>query len=244
MHGFVLLAIAAFVMTAPASAMTLSQMRALPGGSLIEQRVLQIFNAYGAPTAVVDGVNHPGGLRLVRWHALRMRLDTGAWTLVYRGRAVSVAQGWRNPDPRQPLALAGVEQMEFVARGNAGIVTINAAAHRTTYRVPDDLLLAHKVLAVKARLARPVGLRLIADRYGYGFGSVAGNSGRPVARYWIFTQNHASEDPMPVSLYAVDFTLSRDRQKVTGYAIYGVDMPFVGRRFNAYYIHYIDLFSD
>ncbi len=223
--------------------MTLSQMRELPGGSLIEVRAERVLEAYGAPAAILDVGKDLRSAQSVRWHALQMQLDRGTWRIVYQGNtAVRAAktQGWNNPHPRMPNVLAQLSRLEFVASGGAGIVTIDAVAHKTTYSVPGDQLRAHKTIAVKARFANPVSSREIVDRYGHGCEFVAGESGRPVMRYWVFT----AENAQPISLYAVDFELARHSREVTGYAIHGVEAMFVRRRFNAYYEHYQDLFSD
>ncbi|MDA8365300.1 MAG: hypothetical protein M0Z84_16160 [Gammaproteobacteria bacterium] len=244
LHAAALIGTALLIAPAAAGAMSLRQMRALPGGSLIEQRVLQVLDTYGPPAAIVDGVSLREEARPVAWRSLRMRLDAGAWRVIYQDRSGTVPAGWRNPHPRLPGGLSELTRLEFVAQGNVGVVTINAAAHKTTYSVPRDLLRAHEVIAVRGRFGKPVTPRLVVDRYGHGCGFVIGESGQLVMRYWVLTVNHATEDPMPVSLYAVEFALSRDRTRVTGYAIYGVQVPFVRRRFNTFYIHYIDLFSD
>ncbi len=232
--------IASFVMSGSAAAMTLSQMCALPGGSLIERRAVQVLEAYGPPAAVLEPKDSHL-TQLVHWHASQMRLGRGTWKLIYQGRKEAApAPGWRNPNPQMPKLLAEVSRLELVAAGGVGIVTINMAAHKTTYSVPSDQLRAHKIVAVTAHFAEPISPRSIVDRYGHGCEFVVGKTGRPVMRYWVLTEEYA----LPISLFAVDFELASDWNKVTGYAIRGVEARSVRRRFNAYYEHYLDLFSD
>ncbi|MHB8453915.1 MAG: hypothetical protein ACYDDO_04275 [Acidiferrobacterales bacterium] len=241
--GSLLLVIISFAVSAPATAMTLSQMRMLPGGLLIELRAQSVLEAYGKPAAILDVGKDLRPVQIVRWHALQMQLARGRWRIIYQGNRTVQAtetQGWNDAHPRMPIALARLSRLEFVAAGEIGVVTIDAVAHKTTYRVPRDQFRAHKTIAVKARFARPVSPRTIVDRYGHGCEFVAGESGHPVIRYWVFTEKNAQ----PISLYAVDFQLANQSGEVTGYAIHGVEAMFVRRRFNAYYEHYQDLFSD
>jgi len=139
-----------------------------------------------------------------------------------------------------PQVLAQLSRIELLARGGEGIVTVNVAAHKTTYTVPTDQLLAHKIIGVEARFTNPVGLREIVDEYGDRCQFIAGDHGRPVMRYWVLTRVNV----LPLALYAVDFDLNRRGNEALGFTIRGVEATYVRRRFAAYFQHWLDFIID
>jgi len=228
---------------APARAMTVAQMRSLPGGRMMETRVGPVVNAYGLPAAIIESGRSGDAPRATEVNDVRMRLGHGRWTVIYQRRGVPRrpgARGWWNPRPRMPKSLSRVSRLQLAAEGRVGVVKIDRRAHKTTYTVPADPLAAHKVTEVTGRFASPMRTRLLVEEFGRRCEFVDGPGGKSVMRFWILQ----ASGMLPLNLFAVDFILGSDQEQVTGYTIRGVEAAAVHRRFEDYYTYYLDRFND
>ena len=232
-------------LVAPATTlgMTLNQMRSLPGATVIGMRVDEVLRVYGIPAAILQGGAHWDPTDTVEWQGRKMQLGRGTWNLVYRADSVSQRKsppGWRNPKPAMPPILSGVSNLELMALGEVGVVTIDRTAHKTTYMIPADPFLSHKIIKAQARFTSPRPTRKIENLYEDKCESVTNDDGQHTLRCWVLVE----KDVMPVALYAVDFLLTKNNDKVSGYTISGDGVDYVRRKFSEYYQHWLDMIND
>lgn len=236
-----LLMLAWLAVPATTLGMTFSQMQALPGAMLIGKRVDEVFTTYGLPAAILPGGTGWGPPEALEWRGKKLQLERGNWKLVY-GTVISKQQsaGWHNPDAVMPRELTSVVGLELTALGQTGVVVIDKAAHKTTYKIPTDLFKAHKVVEAHARFAFPIPIGRLNTLSEDKCQSVASQAGHSTLRCWVLVE----KDVMPIALYAVDFQLTKSRAAASGYTISGDGVDYVQLKFAEYYQRWLDMLND
>ncbi len=220
--------------------MTLAEMKSLPGGAMIGMRVDAVLKTYGLPAAILASGDQRNRAVPAVWQGTEMRLSRGGWDLIYRASAMTLArpkQGWLNPRPAMPETLSGISGLTVVANGGVGFVRIDRAMHKTTYTVPNDQFLAHKVISAQGRFNVPVPIRNIVNQTENKCVAIAGVN---KIRCWVLVE----ENEMPLAVYAVDLGLSKTGSEATGYTISGDEVDFVHHKYAEHYQHWMDLISD
>ncbi len=223
--------------------MTLQQLRTLAGGAVIDLRVADMPKALSMPAMILTHATSAADKVLVRWHDIDMPLTRTTWDIVYQqlnSPAKKSITGWRNPNPAMPPILAGLSSIRLLAKGGSGIVTINKTAHKTRYAIPENQLLAHKIIRAQALFSVPVPVNNLVSQYGNHYETVTEKAGGRMLRFWVLEE----KDELPLSLHAVDFPLTNDGKEVSGYIVSGTDIDYVQRKFSVYYQQWMDHMRD
>jgi hypothetical protein len=224
------MAIACLCPAAQVDAMTIEQMKALPGARLLELPLDQVFKTCGLPTAIADlGAAHDAKAKL-RWRTAEMSLSRGEWDVLYtRQREDRVQDGWLNAGNTGAECLADVSRLALRSR-EIGTVRVTKKAHDfgyvTQYQVPSDALRAHRVVGIDAGFANPVLASVLVGKHGKPDEVIGIQPGEKLFRYWV-VEHHKQ---MPVSAFAVDFRFDKAEKFVVTFAVSTDNVGFVRER--------------
>jgi len=212
-----------------AHAMSIGQMNALEGTSLLELRTNAVFRQCGLPSEILDpeGVSHVK--QKILWGAVEMILSPREWEVVYtHQRDITVREsGWVNPRPASRACLANLSRLIVHAKGNVGFLSVTKRVDKqgylTSYHVPKDLYAAHQVIGLTGNWKQGMPVSRILERYGKPEEVLQRAGGIKLFRYWVVTK----QKQMPVSVHAVDFEV-KDAEKVcTKYTVQTSGFAFV-----------------
>jgi len=213
--------------------MTPAQMGTLGGAPLLHVTAKQLLERCGLPAAIADKAVDGEPRLKVSWRGVAMRLSAADWQLSYGTMARAVAKpekGWRNPEPARESCAPGSAWMVLYARGRSGVVTVSkrpdGSGYDTSYRVPDNLFEAHKVIGVRAALSARIPMSSLIASYGNPDEVLTSPAGRKRHRYWVLTRN----DQRPDSLHAVDFETEAGGESSASYEISATGTDFVDER--------------
>jgi len=208
-------------------------MMQLPGATLLELRVAEIFTECGFPHVVIDHSEASSSDINTRWNGIKMNLSDGDWELIYRNNQNTETKkpvnGWINPGPAQSRCFPDFSLMTLLAQGGAGILKIDKKQHKTTYTIPEDSYMAHKVTGYEVSLITPLSFEEITRAYGRNHERVKAEKDIGVFRYWVLVES----GQMPVALYAVDFEINNIDNTCTAYRVATIEYDFVSRKFEA-----------
>ncbi len=217
---------------APA-AMTPDQMTALKGAAQLETTVDELFRNCGLPAAVVDHGQTDSAKQAIYWQGVEMRLSSMDWDAAYRERPREHVEtgGWVNTGKIDSRCTSGLSGLLFHSKGDVGVLTLTKKAqgfgYITTYSVSKDLFKAHKVIGVKATLARSRPAAALAGRYGQPDEVLSQAGIKTRFRYWVLTLR----ENRPETLHAVDFEI--DNGTYRNYEISSSSNDFVRQRLEA-----------
>ena len=210
--------LACFPVSASA-AMKLEQMKLLNGAAQLDLTVETLIASCGLPAAILDHDPAAGAKQSIHWRGVGMRLSAQDWDAVYGSvpRKLDKSEGWVNPGQPANRCNSGLTQLQFAAKGHAGVLTVtkrpNDIGYITTYTEPKNLYRAHKVIGAKASLANDLPVAKLISRYGQPDELIKQPGSRESYRYWVLTLR----ENRPDTLYAVDFKIENGATKT--YAI-------------------------
>lgn len=211
--------------------MTIDQMTQLPGANMLERRVAEVFTECGLPHIVIDHSEAFSDNSGARWNDINMKLSEGNWDLVYRNNpeveTEKPARGWINPGPVRSRCFPDFSRMTLFTQGRVGILKIDKNRHKTTYKIPKDLYMAHKVIGYKVSLITPLSLEKITRTYGKNHEITDPEKNTGILRYWILIES----GQLPETLYAVDFEINNIDNTCIAYRVATIEYDFVRRKF-------------
>ena len=214
--------------TGVTQAMTIEQMRALPGARLLGLQMDEVFAKCGLPAAIADLAGANEKKRDLRWKDTALSLSTGEWDVFYLRQPESAFRsGWLNPIEAGRACLVDAARLVLRGREVGTIVKTKKPqgyGYVTRYRMSPDTFRAHRVLAIETTSNAPVSVTALVQKYGKPDETVAGHAGEELLRYWLVTYNKQS---MPEYLYAVDFWINTKQRVSSGYAIRTDGIDFV-----------------
>lgn len=213
--------------------MTPAQMQSLGGAALLHVTAKELLEKCGLPATIADKAEAGEAGRRVSWRGVAMRLSAADWLLSYGTVARALenpAKGWRNPEPSRQSCTPGTAWMVFHAKGRSGLVTLSkrpdGSGYDTTYRVPDNLFEAHKVIGFRSGLAARVPVASLVGQYGAPDEILESPSGGKRYRFWVLTRNGQRPD----TLHAVDFESGAGDDSAASYEISASGTDFVDER--------------
>lgn len=216
-------------------AMSMEQMTALAGNSLLELRVDAVFRKCGLPSEILDPAGMPRAKQKVRWGTVEMTLSPLEWDLIYsRQRTIAVRNsGWINPHPAGRACLADLSQLILHTKGDVGFLSVKKRTdnkgYLTSYLVPNSLYAAHQVIGLIGSWKQGMPISRIQERYGNPDELLDREDGIQLYRYWVV----AKQKEMPVSVHAVDFEV-KDAEKICiKYTVQTSGFDFVREKFEA-----------
>lgn len=204
----ILLAFVMFYLPANANAsMTLKQMKLLKGAAKLDLTVDQLLRNCGLPAMIADHMSAERPRQSLHWHSVNMHLSALDWDVIYgvdQPKQTNTA-AWNNDSKSDSHCTSELSQLLFYTKGHMGILTVTKKTqgfgYITTYREPESLYKAHKVISVKATMKKSFSASILVSRYGQP-DEVAKQSGNKFDfRYWVVTLSNNR----PESIYAVDF---------------------------------------
>lgn len=214
------------------AAMTIGQMNALGGSSQLLSTVDRLFHVCGLPAFISDEAGVREAKRDASWRGVAMRLSARDWRIGYGSPPLDTRKdgAWRNPAPSHGRCLAGMAWLVFSAKGQVGDVSVarkpDGTGYVTTYRVPDNLLQAHKVMGVRVGVAKRIPLATLVGRYGPPDEVQGMPGGKERHRHWVLVRI----DQRPETLHAVDFEVDTDERSCGVYEISAAGTDFVNQR--------------
>ena len=170
--------------------------------------------------------------RSVSRRTVTMRLSDMDWEIVYGAapRNTGGSAGWSNPHPPGANCLSDVAWLVFRAKGGVGVLTARknpeGFGYVTTYRVPDNLFEAHRVVGVRVGVSKRIPIAILVSRYGPADEVLGMPGGKERHRYWVLTRN----EHRPESLHAVDFEIDNGDRSCGAYDISTAGTDFVAER--------------
>ena len=230
--GRLLTVVSLCVLTGSSYAMTIERMKMLRGTDLLELRVADIFSRCGLPDAIIDRGMNTSTSRDIQWKNIKMQLSDGSWDLRYGNgddsRPINVEKGWINPSPAESACFSGLSHVTLFSQGRAGILTIDKKRRKTTYVIPNDLLIGQKVIGYEASLTAPWPFEEWMNTFGRGYETVQENMSSQIIRYWVVVES----GQMPIAVYAVDLEIDRVRGACVAYRVATSDYDFVRLKFH------------
>lgn len=209
-------------------------MQELLGIGMIDARMSTVFDTHGLPSEIVSSEQATQFSSPARWGGTEMTLPEGDWQVSYgTSHSQDKAQGpmWRNPNPDLFPQLEGVSRIVLYAKANVGTITLRRYPLKTTYDVPKDPLLSHKVTGVRVEYRDPILLAAIVACYGSQYDSVEDESNVRLIRYWVLRR----EGDVPLSLFAVDFELNVAGDAVIASVASSTEKDFVRNKLQVYF---------
>ena len=216
-------------------AMRPDQMNMLAGTALLDLRVDAALKICGLPSVIRDAADTPPLRNTIQWGDVGMKLSSMKWELVYSRQQDTVdhENGWINPDSGSVTCLPDLSGLVLYAKGNAGFLSVkkkhDSMGYVTTYRVPDNLYLAHQVTGLSGNLKQAMPVSTILQQYGNPDEILDAAKGIKHYRYWVVVKQKA----MPVSLHAVDFEVKETSNTSIQYSVYTDGTEFVQDKLDA-----------
>lgn len=196
-----------------AMAMDIEQMRTIAGVEMLESRVNQVLEAYGQASAI---------LPTETTDQEQTALPAGDWSLVYT--PPESASDHHSQQPAEHLlSLNNFSRLELYARGGVGEVIVRRKPQKTTYEIPHDPYRAHQVISLSAVLRQAIPVSRLISHFGDQYEEIKTPDKIRWLRFWVKQR----QGEMPHKLYAVDFGLNADGDKVTILVASGPQVDFV-----------------
>ncbi|MHB8623982.1 MAG: hypothetical protein ACYDBA_11570 [Sulfuricaulis sp.] len=219
-----------------ASALTVKQLQALTGTSLLGLRVDSLLRDCGLPSTILDSTAVSQGSHKIRWQHVDMQLSPKDWELVYRPHQELTVRtsGWINPHPGGHACRADLSELIVHAKGNVGILSVKKRTdnlgYRTTYRVPHNLYVAHQVIGITGHWKQGVPVSRIRKTYGNPDEVIDKGGGVKRYRYWVVVKNNKE---MPISVQAVDFVVTETDKMCAKFSVQTDGFDFVQEKYDA-----------
>ena len=212
-------------------AMTMDQVHSLPGAEeVLGQRLSDVFAQCGLPDLIVDRGLSTSKKKPAKWHNVTMHLSDGAWSVTYenggQSRNRSLVNGWINPHPLKSKCFSALRRVTLFVQGGSGILTVDRQRRKTTYEVPDDLFVAHKVIGYEAVPMVGLSFLEIEKTFGKSYEVIQQKDQYKILRYWIIVES----GQMPIAAYAVDFEISGTGGTCSAFRVATTDCDFVRHR--------------
>jgi len=228
-------------------AMTFEQMKDLEGAALLELRVNELLQLCGLPSKITDTGDSSSVKQRVHWQGVEMVLSSMPWEISYTKllNTASIAQSnWVNPGSASPTCFKNLTTLDIHSKGDVGILTIKKRADNkkyvTSYDIPSDLYVAHKVIGVTGNLAKEVLISQIQERYGNPDETLHSERKTTKYRYWVIV----NDNDTPSSLYAVDFIFKEGDKTCAQYTIRGNGFEFVQQKFDLLMQQWVNKYMD
>ena len=224
-----------FLAPPEAQAMTLEEMKRLPGANLLDLRVDALFQQCGLPSGIADSAGTAQSRQTISWEDATMQLSAQPWEIQYaRLRDTSTDKiSWHNPKTASDACMAGLASLLLNAKGEVGILSVKKRAdnngYLTSYTIPKNLYTAHQVTGYTAVWNQGQSVGGLQKTYGAPDEKLPQAGGKTIHRYWVVDQDNR----MPIAVFAVDFVIKDAERRCVQFSVYSRGSNFVQEKFDA-----------